>query len=90
MPPAGSTALMETSDESSLTPPVTEILVDVPGWTRVQPRIPDTPQRRTLEAQRSVREIVFGVQDGILTTLGIIPASALQKVRARPSSSAVS
>lgn len=46
--------------------------MDVPGWHTVKPRIPDTPQRRTLEAQRSVREIVFGVQDGILTTLGII------------------
>ncbi len=55
-----------------MTPPVTEILVDVPGWHQVQPRIPDTPQRRELESQRSVREIVFGVQDGILTTLGII------------------
>jgi vacuolar iron transporter family protein len=37
-----------------------------------RPRIPDTQQRRTLEKRRSVREIVFGVQDGILTTLGII------------------
>ncbi len=41
-------------------------------WTAARPRIPDTPQRRELEAARSVREIVFGVQDGILTTLGII------------------
>ena len=53
-------------------PVVTEIVVDVPGWQSVKPRIPDTLQRRTLEKQRSVREIVFGVQDGILTTLGII------------------
>jgi VIT1/CCC1 family predicted Fe2+/Mn2+ transporter len=37
-----------------------------------EPRIPDTPQRRELEQQRSVREIVFGMQDGILTTLGIV------------------
>jgi vacuolar iron transporter family protein len=44
----------------------------VPGWHKVRPRIPDTPQRRQLEKQRSVREIVFGAQDGILTTLGII------------------
>jgi vacuolar iron transporter family protein len=36
------------------------------------PRIPDTLQRRTLEKRRSIREIVFGMQDGILTTLGII------------------
>jgi vacuolar iron transporter family protein len=46
--------------------------VETPGWQAVTPRIPDTPQRRTLEKQRSVREVVFGVQDGILTTLGII------------------
>lgn len=63
---------MSSNENAPLTPPVTEILVDVPGWHRVQPRIPDTPQRRELESQRSVREIVFGVQDGILTTLGII------------------
>jgi vacuolar iron transporter family protein len=37
-----------------------------------RPRIPDTQQRRTLEKRRSIREVVFGVQDGILTTLGII------------------
>ncbi|HKE35971.1 MAG TPA: VIT1/CCC1 transporter family protein [Candidatus Baltobacteraceae bacterium] len=54
-------------------PPVMhDVVVDVPGWQEVKPRIPDTQQRRTLEKQRSVREIVFGVQDGILTTLGII------------------
>ncbi|MFN2448484.1 MAG: VIT1/CCC1 transporter family protein [Candidatus Baltobacteraceae bacterium] len=47
------------------------VVVDTPGWRNVRPRIPDTPQRRTLERQRSVRELVFGVQDGILTTLGI-------------------
>lgn len=63
---------MSADDKVHLTPPVTDIVVDVPGWRAVQPRIPDTPQRRTLESQRSVREIVFGVQDGILTTLGIV------------------
>ncbi len=63
---------MPSQEDPALTPPVTEIVVDVPGWHRVKPRIPDTPQRRQLERQRSVREIVFGVQDGILTTLGII------------------
>jgi vacuolar iron transporter family protein len=63
---------MSSNEGAPLTPPVTEIVVDVPGWHRVQPRIPDTPQRRELERQRSVREIVFGVQDGILTTLGVI------------------
>ncbi len=49
-----------------------KVVVDVPGWQQVRPRIPDTQQRRTLEKRRSIREIVFGVQDGILTTLGII------------------
>jgi VIT1/CCC1 family predicted Fe2+/Mn2+ transporter len=42
------------------------------GWQHVHPRIPDTPQRRRLERQRGIRQIVFGAQDGILTTLGII------------------
>ena len=51
--------------------PAFKVVVDTPGWRKVKPRIPDTPQRRTLERQRSVRELVFGVQDGILTTLGI-------------------
>ena len=46
--------------------------MDVPGWQQVRPRIPDTQQRRLLERRRSIREIVFGAQDGILTTLGII------------------
>ncbi|HUA07688.1 MAG TPA: VIT1/CCC1 transporter family protein [Candidatus Acidoferrales bacterium] len=60
-------------DRSELPPPqITEIVVDLPGWQSVKPRIPDTPQRRDLEKQRSVREIVFGAQDGIITTLGII------------------
>ena len=38
----------------------------------VHPRIPDTTQRRVLEKQRGIREIVFGAQDGVLTTLGIV------------------
>ena len=37
-----------------------------------RPRIPDTPQRQKLERQRGIREVVFGMQDGILTTLGIV------------------
>jgi len=48
------------------------VVVDVPGWNRVKPRIPDTPQRRKLESQRSVREVVFGAKDGILTTMGVV------------------
>jgi len=35
-------------------------------------RIPDTPERRRLESERGIREIVFGAQDGLLTTLGIV------------------
>jgi VIT1/CCC1 family predicted Fe2+/Mn2+ transporter len=35
-------------------------------------RIPDTTERKRLEKQRGIREIVFGAQDGILTTLGIV------------------
>lgn len=35
-------------------------------------RIPDTPERKKLERQRGIREIVFGAQDGVLTTLGIV------------------
>jgi VIT1/CCC1 family predicted Fe2+/Mn2+ transporter len=62
----------ESLDPSHVTPPVEEVVVDVPGWQEVRPRIPDTQQRRTLEKQRSIREIVFGAQDGILTTLGVI------------------
>ncbi|MBV9232762.1 MAG: VIT1/CCC1 transporter family protein [Candidatus Eremiobacteraeota bacterium] len=62
----------EAEKPANLTPAVQEVVVDVPGWQQVKPRIPDTQQRRTLEQRRSVREIVFGVQDGILTTLGII------------------
>jgi VIT1/CCC1 family predicted Fe2+/Mn2+ transporter len=62
----------EPGKTSGLTPPVDNVIVDVPGWQQVKPRIPDTQQRRSLEKRRSIREIVFGMQDGILTTLGII------------------
>ena len=64
--------MTESSNASDLKPPVQNVVEDVPGWQQVQPRIPDTLQRRTLEKRRSIREIVFGMQDGILTTLGII------------------
>jgi VIT1/CCC1 family predicted Fe2+/Mn2+ transporter len=63
---------MAEGDARDMTPPVEKVVVDVPGWQQVRPRIPDTQQRRTLEKRRSIREIVFGMQDGILTTLGII------------------
>ncbi len=36
------------------------------------PRVPDTPERGRLEKARSIREIVFGMQDGLLTALGIV------------------
>jgi vacuolar iron transporter family protein len=62
----------ESSGGRDPVPPVHEVVVDVPGWQQVRPRIPDTQQRRTLERRRSVREVVFGAQDGTLTTLGII------------------
>jgi len=48
------------------------VVVDTPGWRKITPRIPDTPQRRQLEQQRRVREIVFGAKDGILTTMGVV------------------
>jgi VIT1/CCC1 family predicted Fe2+/Mn2+ transporter len=38
----------------------------------VHAQIPDTAARKLLEQQRGIREIVFGAQDGILTTLGIV------------------
>jgi vacuolar iron transporter family protein len=66
--------MAELHDASNPTPPVENVVVDVPGWQKVRPRIPDTQQRRELEKRRSIRQIVFGVQDGILTTLGIISA----------------
>ncbi|MBC5799457.1 MAG: VIT1/CCC1 transporter family protein [Candidatus Eremiobacteraeota bacterium] len=47
-------------------------IVSVANRGRHAARIPDTPERQRLERQRSVREVVFGAQDGILTTLGIV------------------
>ncbi|MDQ2872582.1 MAG: VIT1/CCC1 transporter family protein [Candidatus Eremiobacteraeota bacterium] len=52
--------------------PENPVVVDTPGWRNIKPRIPDTPQRRQLEKQRNVREIVFGAKDGILTTMGVV------------------
>jgi VIT1/CCC1 family predicted Fe2+/Mn2+ transporter len=37
-----------------------------------RPRMPDTPERSRLESERSIREVVFGMQDGVLTALGIV------------------
>ncbi|MFN2459283.1 MAG: VIT1/CCC1 transporter family protein [Candidatus Velthaea sp.] len=36
------------------------------------PRVPDTPERSRLERERRIREVIFGMQDGVLTTLGIV------------------
>lgn len=58
------------------------MVIDAPGWRRVRPRIPDTPQRRRLEKQRRVREVVFGAQDGILTTMGIVTGIGVSSGRA--------
>lgn len=38
----------------------------------IPPRIPNTPQRAELERRRGIRELVFGAQDGILTTMGLV------------------
>lgn len=43
-----------------------------PYVRRVRPRMPETPQRAQLQRDRNVRQIVFGVQDGVLTTLGMV------------------
>jgi vacuolar iron transporter family protein len=64
--------MADSTETPKLTPKVQDVVVDLPGWQQVRPRIPDTQQRRALEKRRSIREIVFGMQDGILTTLGII------------------
>lgn len=58
-------------DKDEFPVPGFKVVVDTPGWRKIKPRVPDTPQRRKLERQRSIREVVFGIQDGILTTLGI-------------------
>lgn len=47
-------------------------VVSIANHGRNAARIPDTPERQRLERQRSIREVVFGAQDGLLTTLGIV------------------
>jgi len=64
--------MSDHGEPHDLTAPIEDVVVDLPGWQQVRPRIPDTQQRRALEKRRNIREIVFGMQDGILTTLGII------------------
>ncbi len=57
---------------NSLSIDIDNRVVAVAGHGRHAARIPDTPERKRLEKQRSIREIVFGAQDGVLTTLGIV------------------
>ncbi len=59
-------------ERNSLSINVDNRVVSVANRGRHAARIPDTPERQRLERQRTVREIVFGAQDGILTTLGIV------------------
>ena len=61
-----------TRKRNSLAIDVDNLVVDVASKGRHAARIPDTPERQRLERQRSIREIVFGAQDGVLTTLGIV------------------
>jgi VIT1/CCC1 family predicted Fe2+/Mn2+ transporter len=37
-----------------------------------RPHVPNTPERARLEKERRIREVIFGIQDGVLTTLGIV------------------
>lgn len=64
--------IAEVDEKQRKKVPEFQVVVDTPGWRTIKPRIPDTPQRRQLERQRSVREIVFGAKDGILTTMGVV------------------
>jgi VIT1/CCC1 family predicted Fe2+/Mn2+ transporter len=60
------------SQQNSLAIETDNRVVSVANRGKHAARIPDTPERRRLERQRGIREIVFGAQDGILTTLGIV------------------
>ena len=57
---------------NSLSIAIDNRVVSVASRGRHAARIPDTPERQRLEKQRNIREVVFGAQDGILTTLGIV------------------
>src|ERR1700688_5149099 len=61
-----------TGERNSMAIDVDSRTVEVGSEGRFAPRIPDTPERRRLERQRRIREVVFGAQDGVLTTLGIV------------------
>jgi VIT1/CCC1 family predicted Fe2+/Mn2+ transporter len=61
-----------TEERNSLAIDVDNRTVDVASKGRHAARIPDTPERQRLERQRNIRQVVFGAQDGVLTTLGIV------------------
>jgi VIT1/CCC1 family predicted Fe2+/Mn2+ transporter len=61
-----------TEERNSLAIDVDNRMVDVASKGRHAARIPDTPERQRLERQRNIRQVVFGAQDGVLTTLGIV------------------
>jgi len=61
-----------TSERNSMAIDVDSRTVEVGSEGRFAPRVPDTPERQRLERQRRIREVVFGAQDGVLTTLGIV------------------
>jgi VIT1/CCC1 family predicted Fe2+/Mn2+ transporter len=65
-------AVRVPDERNSLAIDVDSRTVEVGSQGRFAPRIPDTPERRRLERQRRIREVVFGAQDGVLTTLGIV------------------
>jgi len=72
LPAAGNATKAMAEQRNSLSIEVDNRTVSVANRGRHAARIPDTPERQRLEGQRSVREIVFGAQDGVLTTLGIV------------------
>jgi VIT1/CCC1 family predicted Fe2+/Mn2+ transporter len=63
---------VRTDKRNALSIEVDNRVADVATRGRSAARIPDTPERRRLERLRGIREVVFGAQDGILTTLGIV------------------
>lgn len=63
---------MNVQKRNSLSIETDNRVVAVASHGRHAARIPDTPDRQRLEKQRGIREIVFGAQDGVLTTLGIV------------------
>ena len=60
------------TERNSLAIDVDSRSVETGSQGRFAPRVPDTPERQRLSQQRQIREVVFGVQDGVLTTLGIV------------------